>query len=416
MQADDNYVTDVIPSPVEDDRAAIKENDKVILIIEDDTGFAKSLLDYTRAKGYRGIVAVRGDEGIALAKQFKPLGILLDIQLPVMSGWDVMDALKSNPETRPIPVHMMSSYQVKTKSLSKGAVDFINKPVAFEKLGEIFAKIENALTRHPKKVLIVEENTQHAKALAYFLSNYHVASEIKTSIADGIQALGKKDVDCVILDMGLPGQQAYDTLDEVKKTPGLEDIPIIIFTGKNLSQSEEAKIKQYADSIVVKTANSYQRILDEVTLFLHLVEENKGESKKSRYKKMGEVSEVLKGKTVLLADDDVRNIFSLTKSLENYGMNVISAIDGKDALNQLEAHPKIDMVLMDMMMPEMDGYETTRRIRKMPRFRSLPVIAITAKAMTGDREKCIAAGASDYITKPVDVDQLISLLRVWLYQ
>lgn len=416
LTTENNFVTDVIPSPIDDDRNVIRNGDKIILIIEDDTAFAKSLLDYTRAKGYRGIVAVRGDEGIELAKKFRPLGILLDIQLPVMSGWDVMDELKSNAETRPIPVHMMSSYQVKTKSLSKGAVDFINKPVAFEKLSEIFAKIENALTRHPKKVLIVEENTQHAKALAYFLGNYNVASEIKTSIEDGIAALGKKDVDCVILDMGLPGQQAYDTLDEVKKTPGLEDIPIIIFTGKNLSQSEEAKIKQYADSIVVKTAHSYQRILDEVTLFLHLVEENKGETRKARYKRMGELSEVLKGKTVLLADDDVRNIFSLTKSLENYGMNVISAIDGKEALNQLEANPKIDMVLMDMMMPEMDGYETTRRIRKMPKYRNLPVIAITAKAMTGDREKCIAAGASDYITKPVDVDQLISLLRVWLYQ
>jgi CheY-like chemotaxis protein/signal transduction histidine kinase/CHASE3 domain sensor protein len=415
-EQDNDFVTDVIPSPLDDDRNEIKNGDKVILIIEDDTNFAKALLDYTRAKGYKGIVAVRGDEGIALAKQFRPLGILLDIQLPVMSGWDVMDELKSNPQTRPIPVHMMSSYQAKTKGLSKGAVDFISKPVAFEKLGEIFSKIENALTRHPKKVLIVEENTQHAKALAYFLGNYNVASEIKTSIHESIEALGKKEVDCVILDMGMPGQQAYNTLDEVKKTPGLEDIPIIIFTGKNLSQSEEARIKQYANSIVVKTAHSYQRILDEVTLFLHLVEENKGEAKKSRYKRMGEINEVLKGKTVLLADDDVRNIFSLTKSLENYGMNVISAIDGKEALNQLELHPKIDMVLMDMMMPEMDGYETTRRIRKMPRFRNLPVIAITAKAMTGDREKCIAAGASDYITKPVDVDQLISLLRVWLYQ
>lgn len=413
---ENNYVTDVIPSSIDDDRNTIKNGDKVILIIEDDTPFAKSLLDYTRAKGYKGIVAVRGDEGIELARQFKPLGILLDVQLPVMSGWDVMDELKSNAATRPIPVHMMSSYQVKTKSLSKGAVDFINKPVAFEKLSEIFAKIENALTSHPKKVLIVEENTQHAKALAYFLGNYNVASEIKTTIEDGIDALGKKDIDCVILDMGVPGQQAYETLDQVKKTPGLEDIPIIIFTGKNLSQSEEAKIKQYADSIVVKTAHSYQRILDEVTLFLHLVEENKGESKKARYKRLGELSEVLKGKTVLLADDDVRNIFSLTKSLENYGMNVISAIDGKEALNQLEANPKIDMVLMDMMMPELDGYETTKRIRKMPKYRNLPVIAITAKAMTGDREKCIAAGASDYITKPVDVDQLISLLRVWLYQ
>jgi signal transduction histidine kinase/CheY-like chemotaxis protein/CHASE3 domain sensor protein len=413
---DNEFLSPVIPSPVDDDRNAISSGDKVILIIEDDTAFAKSLLDYTRAKGYKGIVAVRGDEGIMLAKQYLPLGILLDLQLPVLSGWQVMDELKSDINTRPIPVHIMSAYQAKTKSLSKGAVDFINKPVAFEKLGEMFSKIESALNRHPKKVLIVEENTQHAKALAFFLENYHVASEIKDSVEEGIQSLNKQEVDCVILDMGIPAQRSYDALDEVKKTPGLEEVPIIIFTGKNLSQNEEFKIKQYADSIVVKTAHSYQRILDEVSLFLHLVEENQQDNRSYRRTRKVETGEVLKGKTVLVVDDDVRNIFSLSKSLESYGMNVISAIDGKEALKQLETDAKVDMVLMDMMMPEMDGYETTKQLRKMPKYRKLPVIAVTAKAMTGDREKCIKAGASDYITKPVDVDQLISLLRVWLYQ
>ncbi|WP_205509637.1 response regulator [Longitalea arenae] len=415
-QGENQFVSPVIPSPVDDDRPNIEAGDKVILIIEDDTAFARSLLDYTRTKGYKGIVAVRGDEGISLAKQYIPLGILLDLQLPVMSGWQVMDELKSNHSTRHIPVHMMSAYQVKTKSLSKGAVDFINKPVAFEKLGEMFSKIENALNREPKKVLIVEENAQHARALAYFLSNYNVASEIKNSVDEGIQALNKKEIDCVILDMGIPAQQSYDTLDLVKKTEGLEDIPIIVFTGKNLSQTEELKLRQYADSIVVKTAHSYQRILDEVSLFLHLVEENQQEKPAYRRSRKIETGEVLKGRTVLVVDDDVRNIFSLTKSLESYGMNVLSAIDGKEALRQLEANTKIDMVLMDMMMPELDGYETTKRLRQMPQYRNLPVIAVTAKAMTGDREKCIAAGASDYITKPVDVDQLISLLRVWLYK
>ncbi|AEV99079.1 histidine kinase [Niastella koreensis] len=410
------FISPVIPSPVEDDRGAITAGEKSILIVEDDTAFARSLLDYTRAKGYKGIVAVRGDEGIALAKQYLPAGILLDLQLPVMSGWQVMDELKADNTTRHIPVHMMSAYQVKTQSLSKGAVDFINKPVAFEKLGEMFSKIETALNRHPKKVLIVEENTQHAKALAYFLSNYNVASEIENTVEDGIKSLTQKEIDCVILDMGIPAQRSYDTLDEVKKTKGLEDVPIIVFTGKNLSQSEEVKIKQYADSIVVKTAHSYQRILDEVSLFLHLVEENQQDARKFRRSRKIETGEVLKGKTVLVVDDDVRNIFSLSKSLESYGMQVLSAIDGKEALKQLDGDVKIDMVLMDMMMPELDGYETTRLLRKMPQYRNLPVIAVTAKAMTGDREKCIAAGASDYITKPVDVDQLISLLRVWLYQ
>jgi signal transduction histidine kinase/DNA-binding response OmpR family regulator/CHASE3 domain sensor protein len=414
--ADHQYIAPVIPSPVADDRAAIAPGEKSILIIDDDTAFARSLLDYTRAKGYKGIVAVRGDEGIALAKQYIPSGILLDLQLPVLSGWQVMDELKADNSTRHIPVHIMSSYQAKTQSLSKGAVDFINKPIAFEKLGEMFSKIEHALNSHPKKVLIVEENTQHAKALAFFLSNYNVASEIENTVEDGIKSLTQKEIDCVILDMGIPAQRSYDTLDEVKKTKGLEDVPIIVFTGKNLSQSEEVKIKQYADTIVVKTAHSYQRILDEVSLFLHLVEENQQDARSFRRNRKVETGEVLKGKTVLVVDDDVRNIFSLSKSLESYGMQVISAIDGKEALSKLEGTVKIDMVLMDMMMPELDGYETTRILRKMPQYRNLPVIAVTAKAMTGDREKCIAAGASDYITKPVDVDQLISLLRVWLYQ
>ncbi|HEY2726367.1 MAG TPA: response regulator, partial [Parafilimonas sp.] len=197
---------------------------------------------------------------------------------------------------------------------------------------------------------------------------------------------------------------------------GFENLPIIVFTGKSLSYTEEMHIKQYADSIVVKTAHSYQRILDEVSLFLHLVEQNKNDKKSPKYKRLGELAEVLKGKTVLIADDDVRNIFSLTKSLENYGMNVISAVDGKEALKQLSEQKKVDIVLMDMMMPEMDGYESTKRIRQNQKYKNLPVIAVTAKAMTGDREKCINAGASDYITKPVDADQLISLMRVWLYQ
>ncbi len=411
----EKYIAPVIPAAIADDRENIQSGDRIILIIEDDTSFARSLLDYTRSKGYKGMVAVRGDEGIELAQRFLPTGILLDIQLPVKSGWEVMDALKSNPQTRPIPVHMMSSFDIKTRGLSKGAVDFINKPVAFEKLGEMFQRIEQALSKHPKKVLIVEENSKHAQALSYFLQQFNVASEIRNTVGDGIRALNRNEVDCVILDMGIPTRHSYETLEEVKKTPGMENLPIIIFTGKNLSHVEEKRIRQYADSIVIKTAHSYQRILDEVSLFLHLVEESRKNGRSARSKKIGGVSEVLKGKTVMVVDDDARNIFSLTKSLEHYDVNVISATDGKEALTLLEENKKVDIILMDMMMPEMDGYESTRRIRANARYKSLPIIAVTAKAMTGDREKCIEAGASDYITKPVDVDQLISLLRVWLY-
>ncbi|MHA3788407.1 response regulator [Flavobacterium hauense] len=405
-----------IPDDVPDDRENISEDDKVILIVEDDTNFAKSLLEFTRKRGYKGVISVRGDEAFNLAVMFRPAGILLDIQLPVKSGWEVMEELKANWQTKHIPVHMMSSHKMKQESLLKGAVNFLDKPVAFEQMPEIFQRIEHIVNKESQKVLIIEDNAKHAKALAYFLETYNINSEIKSDVTDGVDALQKENIDCVILDMGIPDQHAYEILDGVKKNPGLENLPVIVFTGKSLSMKEELKIKKYADSIVVKTAHSYQRMLDEVSLFLHLVEENKqGGLKKDTYKKLSLLNNVLSDKTVLVVDDDVRNIYSLTKALEVLKMNVITAIDGKEALKALEEHPEVDVVLLDMMMPNMDGYETATRIREINKYRTLPVIAVTAKAMTGDREKCINAGASDYITKPVDVDQLLSLLRVWLY-
>lgn len=404
-----------IPDDVPDDRDSINGDDKVILIVEDDTNFAKSLLDFTRKRGYRGIVSVRGDEAFNLAVMYRPVGVLLDIQLPVKSGWEVMEELKGNWQTKHIPVHMMSSHKMKQESLLKGAVNFLDKPVAYEQMPEIFKRIEHIVNKESQKVLIIEDNPKHAKALAYFLETYDINSEIKSDVTDGVDALKKQHIDCVILDMGIPDQQAYEILEGVKKNEGLESLPVIVFTGKSLSMKEELKIKKYADSIVVKTAHSYQRMLDEVSLFLHLVEENKTTEKKDTYKKLSLLNNVLNDKTVLVVDDDVRNIYSLTKALEVLKMNVITAIDGKEALKALEEHPEVDVVLLDMMMPNMDGYETATRIRENSKYKTLPVIAVTAKAMTGDREKCINAGASDYITKPVDVDQLLSLLRVWLY-
>ncbi|WP_346238398.1 response regulator [Niabella insulamsoli] len=405
-----------IPEDVPDDRNSIQSGDKVILIVEDDTNFAKALLKFTHKQHYKGVIVVRGDLAVQAAENYQPLAILLDIQLPVKNGWEVMDELKANAKTRHIPVHIMSSLKVKKESLLKGAIDFINKPIALEQMGGIFKKIEHALTRNPKKVLIVEENPKHATALSYFLSNFNITSEIKTNVEESINALASDQVNCVILDMGVPDKTGYETLEAIKQKKGLEDLPIIIFTGKNLSHAEEMKIRQYADSIVIKTAHSFQRILDEVGLFLHLVEESHTNQGSKPASKLGALNEVLKEKTVLIADDDVRNIFSLTKTLENYQMKVISAIDGKEALQQLKNHPGTTVILMDMMMPEMDGYETIQQIRNMPAYKKLPIIAVTAKAMTGDREKCIQAGASDYISKPVDKDQLLSLLRVWLYE
>ncbi|MBE8724270.1 response regulator [Flavobacterium hungaricum] len=410
------YISELIPDEIEDDRNNILEGDKVILIVEDDINFAKSLVAFTQKKGYKAIVAVRGDYALNFALIYKPVGILLDIELPVKSGWQVLEELKNNLHTKHISVHIMSSHKLKQESLLKGAVDFLDKPVAFDRIPEVFTRIEHIINKESQKVLIIEDNPKHAKALAYFLETYNINSEIKSEVSDGLSALGKEEVDCVILDMGIPDKQAYEILDGVKKNPGLENLPVIVFTGKSLSIKEELKIRKYADSIIVKTAHSYQRMLDEVSLFLHLVEDKKeSNGKKESAKKLNSLNNILFDKKVLIVDDDVRNIYSLSKALEAFRMNVITAFDGKEAIKILEEHPDTDVVLLDMMMPNMDGYETAEKIRSNPKFLNLAVIAVTAKAMTGDREKCIRAGASDYITKPVDVDQLLSLLRVWLY-
>ena len=414
----DNIITSKslkIPDDVDDDREAIKEGDKVILIVEDDTNFAKALLKYSRLQDYKGVVVVRGDLALSAAMQYHPSAILLDIQLPVKDGWQVMDELKSTTATRHIPVHMMSSLKAKQESLMKGAVDFINKPVAMEEMNKVFRKIEETIRKSSQKVLIVEENARHASALSYFLSSYDIGLSVENNVEDSVKALYSDKVDCVILDIAAFRGKEYEIVESIKSNEGLENLPIIIFTEHSLSTSEELKIKQYADSIVVKTAHSYQRILDEVGLFLHLVAE-KNNTEETKSKTLGSLTEVLSGKKVLITDDDARNIFSLTKALEKYKVEVILAMDGKQALEQIDKNPDIDVVLMDMMMPEMDGYETIREIRKMPKYKRLPIIAVTAKSMIGDRDKCITAGASDYISKPVDIDQLLSLLRVWLYE
>ncbi len=411
-----NYLTNYIPNDIPDDRDKITANDKVILIVEDDTIFAKSLLLFTQKRGYKGLVAVRGDDGIELARQYKPMAILLDIKLPVMDGWQVMEALKKDAKTKDIPVHIMSSFSFKEESISKGAVDFIDKPVSLKQMPEIFEKIGHVLNDQSKKVLIVEENPKHARALHYFLQTCHVNTEYFSELDKCVNALQQEEVNAGIIDLSITDPATIEMLGEIKKNPGLEHLPVIVFTSKSLSKTEVERIREHADSIVTKTEHSYQRILNEISIFLHIVEENHIPKRKNgTYKKLGAMNEVLKDKTVLIADDDARNIFALARALENHKMNVITAIDGKEALELIVQHKNIDIVLMDMMMPEMDGYDAITEIRKKPAFKQLPILAVTAKAMAGDREKCIKAGASDYISKPVDIDQLLSLLRVWLY-
>jgi len=406
-----------IPPDIPDDRNLLTPADRPLLIVEDDAYFARALLDFGHKKGYKGIITVRGDTVVSLAKAYHPVGILLDIQLPVRNGWEVMEDLKKDTTTRHIPVHIISSFEVKNESLTKGAIDFISKPVAFENMDAVFERIEYVLNRSSKKVLIVEDNTRHAEALSYFLGTHDVRSEIANTIAGAITSLDKEEVHCVILTREAADEADRESLDTIRKNPGLENIPIIVLTGKTISRGEEVRLRQYADSIVVKTAHSYQRILDEVSLFLHLVDEGQKKEPSSALGRLGALDEVLQHKTVLVADDDVRNIFSLTRALETHKMKVLQAMDGKEALSMLETgNNTVDIILMDMMMPEMDGFETIARIRRHPSLKHIPIIAVTAKAMAGDREKCIQAGASDYISKPVDIDQLMSLLRIWLYE
>ncbi|WP_419800882.1 response regulator [Mucilaginibacter sp.] len=410
------HLSNQIPAEIKDDRNTLEEGDKLILIIEDDTVFASALLKFTHEKGYKCIVAVRGDLGLEMVHQYKPDAILLDIQLPVKDGWEVMEELKTNPATRHIPVHIMSSLEVKKESLLKGAIDFINKPLAIDQMKQLFEKLEDAMLRSPKKVLIIEDNHQHAKALSYFLETFNITAGISDNVEQSISILQKREADCVILDMGISGKSIYELLEKITQKTDIGRVPIIVFTGKHLSIAEENRILQYADSIVVKTAQSYQRVMDEIALFLHVMEGQKQAFTigNEQANGVGLLADVLKDKTILIADDDVRNIFSLTRSFEKYKMKVITATNGREAIEQLTEH-RPDVVLMDMMMPEMDGYESIRAIRQQTSYKNLPVIAITAKVMLADREACIAAGASDYISKPVDVDQLTSLLRVWLY-
>lgn len=409
------FIMPAITGHVDDDRLNIDSSDKVLLIVEDDKGFAVALLDFARRKGYKGIVVSRGDEVFDAVRAFHPIGILLDVQLPGKDGLVVMDELRADPRTRNVPVHMMSSFEARKESLESGAVDFISKPISPEQLDVVLERIERAMESNVQKVAIVEDNTQHARALEYFLTQNNIRSAVASDIASSNALFDNPEVNCVIIDMEGAPVKEYETLKTIKERPGAADVPIIIFTGKSLSRPEEKRIRQYADSIIVKTAHSYQRILNEVSLFLHLVEDDAA-SRSRKTRKLGTQDEVLREKTVLVADDDVRNIYAITKALESLQMKVIPAMDGREALSLLESNPAVDIVLMDMMMPELDGYEAITRIRRNQDWKRLPIIAVTAKAAGGDRDKCIQAGASDYISKPVDTDQLVSLMRIWLYE
>jgi CheY-like chemotaxis protein len=406
----------VVEEQVPDDRDSIAEGDRLVLIVEDDVTFASILLDMAHDKGFKGVVATRGESGLLLAKRYRPDAITLDIALPDMEGWTVLDRLKHDKSTRHIPVHIISGDDETARGLKLGAFAQVQKPVTKEALDEAFAKIKGFVDRPNKSLLIIEDNEQQRSAIAELIGgDGDVDITSAGSGEEALQILRGRRFDCMVLDLGLPDMNGFEFISRMRNELGVDDIPIVVYTGRELTKKEETELKRMAEAIIVKDARSPERLLDETALFLHRVEANLPEQKRQILEQLHESDPVLAGKKALIVDDDMRNIYALTSLLERHKMNVLYAESGADGIEQLRSHPDIDVVLMDVMMPEMDGYEAMRRVRAMDEYKNLPMIALTAKAMKGDREKCMEAGASDYITKPIDAQQLISLLRVWLY-
>jgi CheY-like chemotaxis protein len=406
---------------VEDDRALIGDGDRVVLIVEDDEDFAKTELQMARDRGFKGIVAVRGDEGLQLAHEFKPDAIILDMRLPIRSGWDVLEHLKRHPDTRHIPVHIVSGGVENggvQEALRAGAVAVLEKPVEHELLDSTYLKILEFVERGTRRLLVVDDDGDQRNAIIELIGTGEDVEIVAVgSSEEALEQLdGDKGFDCMVLDLKLPKMSGFALLEKVKTDERFRGLPVIVYTGRDLTRREETRLKKYAETIIVKDVRSPERLLDETALFLHRVESKLPSEKRRMLEQLHSADEVFKGKRVLIADDDVRNVFALASVLERQGMEVQFAENGNEAIASLQADPEIDLVLMDIMMPELDGYEAMRRIREVPQFAKLPIISLTAKAMKGDREKSIASGASDYITKPVDTDQLLSLMRVWLYR
>ncbi len=401
---------------VQDDRAEIREGDMSLLIVEDDAHYARVLLGLARDRGFKGIVAMRGQQGLALARQYRPTAVTLDIFLPDMLGWTVLNNLKLDPVTRHIPVQIISLEEERQHGLAHGAFSYLVKPVTTIVLNACFDRIKNFVTPHRKQLLVVEDNKLESDSIIELLG--HDDLEI-TAVSTGqaaLQTLLDRPFDCCVLDLRLPDISGFELLEKIQNESSLREVPIVVFTGKELSPGEEAQLKTVAKSIVLKNAQSPERLFDETALFLHRVVANLPKAKQEMLQRLHNSDEVLHHRKVLVVDDDARNIFALATVLENHNMEVLTATNGRQAIELIESTPDLNVVLMDIMMPEMDGYQTMREIRNNSKFRALPILALTAKAMKGDREKCLEAGASDYIAKPVNIEQLLSLLRVWLHR
>jgi hypothetical protein len=371
-------------------------------------------LDLAREQGFKALVATRGNVGLAMAQQFKPTAIMLDLRLPILDGWTVLDRLKHDVATRHIPVYIMSVEEGLQRCLRQGAIACLQKPISSDVLLNALARIREFVDRPVKALLIVEDNELQRQSMAELIGNGDVDITTVGTGAEALEALSSGRFDCVVLDLVLPDVDGFELIEQIKQSPELGYLPIVIYTGTELTPSEEIQLRRISDTIIIKDARSPEQLLDETALFLHRIQANLPAPQQQMLEQMQQSDPVLVGKKVLIVDDDVRNIFALTSLLERHSMQVLYAENGQDGIITLQTHSDTDLVLMDVMMPEMDGYQTTQAIRQIAQFASLPIIALTAKAMKGDREKCLEAGASDYITKPVDTVHLLSLIRVWL--
>jgi HAMP domain-containing protein/CheY-like chemotaxis protein/GAF domain-containing protein len=400
---------------VNDDRYSIFDGERVVLIVEDDINFAGILLDLAREKGFKGLIATRGDSALALARKYKPDAITLDIKLPDRDGWTVLDRLKHDPNTSHIPVHIISGEEQRQRALHLGAITHLQKPVSRDDLANAFDSIATFAEKRVRRLLVVEDDDTQRMSIVELIGNGDVVTTAVATGEEALEALKEEPYDCMVLDLKLPDMTGFELIDKLQKELGRADLPIIVYTGKELTGKEETQLRKVADAIIVKEASSPERLLAETALFLHRVEANLPEPKRRILEQLHRRDPVLAGRKVLIVDDDVRNIFALTSALESHNMVVVHAENGQEGIDMLKETPDIEVVLMDIMMPGMDGYEAIQAIRGMEEFQQLPIIALTAKAMKADRDRCIEAGASDYISKPLDIDQLLSLLRVWLY-
>jgi CheY-like chemotaxis protein len=399
---------------VEDDRFDIQPNDRVLLIVEDDPAFARVLLESAHERGFKGLVATRGAAGIALAQEYMPHAITLDVRLPDVSGWRLLSQLKGDLNTRHIPVHIISVQDELDYGLTHGALGVASKPLTSRDVTGVIDRLADCVARPVKNLLLVEDDRMQREHLVELIGNGDVHT---TAVATGEEALRlskEAGFDCVVVDLGLPDMDGVDLIESLRRDALRPDGPIVVYTARDLVQKDEDRLNRVAQSIITKDPTAHERLFDTTALYLHRAAVKMTDAKRRMLERLHDRDSMLVGKKILIVDDDIRNIYAMTSMLERHRMVVVPAENGREAIAVLHGNPGIDGVLMDIMLPEMDGYETIRRIRGNAGFRNLPIIAVTAKAMRGDREKCIEAGASDYLAKPIDREQLLTLLRLWL--